>query len=124
MRASRPFEARDRISTSELGFQRARRRRWPSIVALLEGDSQSERVQWAAAGTRRIGGANARGGLMDSLPQTRRLEGLSDGAFSIIITLLVLEIHRPNAAPGRLGRSSCWSGRPISPTCSPSSTSA
>jgi uncharacterized membrane protein len=40
---------------------------------------------------------------MHSLPETRRLEGFSDGAFSIIITLLVLEIHRPNAAPGRLG---------------------
>jgi len=38
-----------------------------------------------------------------SLAETRRLEGFSDGAFSIIITLLVLEIHRPNAAPGRLG---------------------
>jgi uncharacterized membrane protein len=38
-----------------------------------------------------------------NLPETHRLEGFSDGAFSIIITLLVLEIHRPNAAPGRLG---------------------
>lgn len=37
------------------------------------------------------------------LPEPRRLEGLSDAAFSIIITLLVLEIHRPNAAPGHLG---------------------
>jgi uncharacterized membrane protein len=37
------------------------------------------------------------------LPATRRVEGLSDASFSIIITLLVLEIHRPNAAPGRLG---------------------
>ncbi len=37
------------------------------------------------------------------LPETRRLEGFSDAAFSIIITLLVLEIHRPAAAPGRLG---------------------
>lgn len=37
------------------------------------------------------------------LPEPRRLEGLSDGAFSIIITLLVLEIHRPNAMPGMLG---------------------
>jgi uncharacterized membrane protein len=37
------------------------------------------------------------------LPEPRRLEGLSDGAFSIIITLLVLEIHRPSASPGGLG---------------------
>jgi hypothetical protein len=37
------------------------------------------------------------------LAETRRVEGLSDAAFSIIITLLVLEIHRPDAAPGRLG---------------------
>lgn len=36
------------------------------------------------------------------LPETHRLEGFSDAAFSIIITLLVLEIHRPNATPGRL----------------------
>lgn len=40
---------------------------------------------------------------MPGLPETRRLEGFSDAAFSIIITLLVLEIHRPSAAPGRLG---------------------
>jgi len=40
--------------------------------------------------------------LMLVLPETRRLEGFSDAAFSIIITLLVLEIHRPSAAPGRL----------------------
>ncbi len=38
-----------------------------------------------------------------SLPETHRVEGFSDGAFSIIITLLVLEIHRPAAAPGQLG---------------------
>jgi uncharacterized membrane protein len=40
---------------------------------------------------------------MLGLPETRRLEGFSDAAFSIIITLLVLEIHRPHAEPGRLG---------------------
>lgn len=40
---------------------------------------------------------------VSNLPEPRRLEGLSDAAFSIIITLLVLEIHRPNAAPGHLG---------------------
>jgi uncharacterized membrane protein len=37
------------------------------------------------------------------LPEPRRVESFSDGAFAIVITLLVLEIHRPNAAPGRLG---------------------
>lgn len=37
------------------------------------------------------------------LPETGRLIGFSDAAFSIIITLLVLEIHRPQAAPGYLG---------------------
>src|SRR5262249_7911541 len=37
-----------------------------------------------------------------SMAETTRLEALSDGTFAIIITLLVLEIHRPSAAPGRL----------------------
>ncbi|MGA1836399.1 TMEM175 family protein [Herbiconiux sp. 11R-BC] len=32
-----------------------------------------------------------------------RLEMFSDGAFAIIITLLVLEIHRPSGEPGQLG---------------------
>ena len=35
-------------------------------------------------------------------PQKHRLEGLSDAAFSIIITLPVLEIHRPSTAQGML----------------------
>jgi uncharacterized membrane protein len=37
------------------------------------------------------------------LARTARLEALSDGAFAIIITLLVLEIRRPSAEPGELG---------------------
>jgi uncharacterized membrane protein len=45
----------------------------------------------------------ASGRRMLRLPETRRVESFSDGAFSIIITLLVLEIHRPNAMPGALG---------------------
>jgi uncharacterized membrane protein len=39
---------------------------------------------------------------LHTLPETRRLESLSDVTFAIIITLLVLEIRRPNAAPGEL----------------------
>lgn len=39
-----------------------------------------------------------------ALTHTSRLEGLSDGTFAIIITLLVLEIHRPSAAPGHLAQ--------------------
>ena len=38
------------------------------------------------------------------LCETSRLESFSDGAFAIIITLLVLEIHRPNSAQGSLAK--------------------
>src|ERR1700738_4029850 len=37
-----------------------------------------------------------------TLAETTRLEAFSNGAFAIIITLLVLEIHRPNSATGQL----------------------
>jgi uncharacterized membrane protein len=37
-----------------------------------------------------------------NLAEPARLEALSDGAFAIIITLLVIEIHRPSTTPGRL----------------------
>ena len=36
------------------------------------------------------------------LAETGRLETLCDGVFAIVITLLVLEVHRPEAARGRL----------------------
>lgn len=60
-----------------------------------------EATSSAAAG--REAGTASGGVETAGLAEPRRLEGFSDGAFAIIITLLVLEIHRPNAAPGRLG---------------------
>jgi uncharacterized membrane protein len=41
-------------------------------------------------------------GREQNLAEPTRLEAFSDGAFSIIITLLVIEIHRPSATPGGL----------------------
>ena len=39
---------------------------------------------------------------IEEVPGPRRIEGFSDGAFSIIITLLVFQIHRPDATSGML----------------------
>ena len=39
-----------------------------------------------------------------ALTATGRAEGLSDATFAIVTTLLVLEIHRPSAAPGQLAQ--------------------
>jgi uncharacterized membrane protein len=39
-----------------------------------------------------------------NLAEPNRLQSLCDGVFAIIITLLVLEIHRPSAARGELGK--------------------
>jgi Endosomal/lysosomal potassium channel TMEM175 len=42
---------------------------------------------------------------------TRRLESLTDGTFAIVLTLLVLEIHRPAGRPGRLASAITSPGR-------------
>ena len=45
---------------------------------------------------------SADGGQESKLVETSRVEALCDGVFAIIITMLVLEIHRPNVEPGKL----------------------
>jgi uncharacterized membrane protein len=57
------------------------------------GEQERDAVMREIPGDREIG-----------LAETTRLEALSDGTFAIIITLLVLEIHRPGAAAGHLGK--------------------
>lgn len=42
--------------------------------------------------------------ITNGVSQTARIEAMSDGTFAIIITLLVLEIHRPASAEGGMGQ--------------------
>ena len=74
-------------------------RSW-ALLSRIGAFSAITRDPTSSASAREEGSAASQAG---GLTETRRLEGFSDGAFSIIITLLVLEIHRPSAAPGRLG---------------------
>jgi uncharacterized membrane protein len=63
---------------------------YPPVTSAVSTDGKAAQ----AAGQERMLGL---------LPRTHRAEDFSDADFSIIITLLVWEIHRPNTAPGRLG---------------------
>lgn len=74
-------------------------RSW-ALLSRIGAFSTIVRDPTSSASAREEGSAASQAG---GLTETRRLEGFSDGAFSIIITLLVLEIHQPSAAPGRLG---------------------
>jgi hypothetical protein len=63
------------------------------VVEPNAGGQQRDEVMREILGDQEVG-----------LAETTRLEALSDGTFAIIITLLVLEIHRPGAAVGHLGK--------------------
>jgi len=63
------------------------------VVEPNAGGQQRDEVMRETLGDQEVG-----------LAETTRLEALSDGTFAIIITLLVLEIHRPGAAVGHLGK--------------------
>ena len=78
------------------------RRSW-ALLSRIGAFSVITRESTSSASAGEEGSAASEAAYTRGLAETRRLEAFSDGAFSIIITLLVLEIHRPNAAPGRLG---------------------
>jgi hypothetical protein len=63
------------------------------VVEPNAGGQQRDEVMRETLGDQEVG-----------LAETTRLEALSDGTLAIIITLLVLEIHRPGAAVGHLGK--------------------
>jgi uncharacterized membrane protein len=63
------------------------------VVKAHADDRQRDDVAGETSGAEEVG-----------LAETTRLEALSDGTFAIIITLLVLEIHRPSADVGHLGK--------------------
>jgi hypothetical protein len=63
------------------------------VAKSYAGGQERDTVMREALGDQEVG-----------LAETTRLEALSDGTFAIVITLLVLEIHRPGAAVGHLGK--------------------
>jgi len=63
------------------------------VAKSYAGGQERDAVMREALGDQEVG-----------LAETTRLEALSDGTFAIVITLLVLEIHRPGAAVGHLGK--------------------
>jgi uncharacterized membrane protein len=71
----------------------------PKRASALAAEDTNEMDQHAGADAQLVRLDNQKAGLAS----TSRLEALSDGTFAIIITLLVLEIHRPDAAVGHLG---------------------
>jgi O-6-methylguanine DNA methyltransferase len=79
--------------------RRGRRRTWGGTYKMRNASAQPKSLMSMHGKTTYAAGQEG----MLRLPKTHRVEDFSDAAFSIIITLLVLEIHRPSAVPGRLG---------------------